>query len=240
MNTETDIRTIAVPTDERLAELYTERAAAVRTQASRISDVHHAAGDRSRNRKGSRWGMTLEACLEVITAEGFKPRYGYVVEDLVAKLDESAGAIAAIDAKITETNSVWIDHGCWSRFFVVPGGHIHSSMECWTCNNGAEPTTFGWLPSLSGMTEADAVAEHGAILCTACFPTAPVEWTNKYELEEAAKLAAQCPGSKTFDYDRSTARLGYYSGNYAMCSHCGQRTTVTSANRLRSHKPAAS
>src|SRR6185369_10664798 len=54
------------------------------------------------------------------------------------------------------------------------GGHIHSSMRCSTCRFDTE---FGWLPTLSGLTEAEAVAAHGAILCTVCYPTAPVEWT---------------------------------------------------------------
>lgn len=64
----------------------------------------------------------------------------------------------------------------WSRFFLVQnhGGHIHSSMHCSTCR----PTTpFGWLPNLSGLTEEDAVTEHGPLLCSVCYPTAPVEWT---------------------------------------------------------------
>src|SRR5262245_51454229 len=43
----------------------------------------------------------------------------------------------------------------WTRFFLVTDGHIHSSMECSTCNKGHEPTLFGWLPELSGLTESD-------------------------------------------------------------------------------------
>ena len=35
---------------------------------------------------------------------------------------------------------------------------------------------YGWLPKLSGMTEAEAVEEHGPALCSVCFPSAPVEW----------------------------------------------------------------
>ena len=64
----------------------------------------------------------------------------------------------------------------WSRFFLVPAGHIHSSMDCSSCNRGRTSTAFSWLPELSGLTEADAVAAHGSHLCTVCFPTAPVEW----------------------------------------------------------------
>lgn len=75
----------------------------------------------------------------------------------------------------------------WSRFFLVQNnnGHIHSSMGCHTCKM---TTSFSWLPTVSGLTEKDAVEEFGAILCTACFPSAPVEWTNGIsKAEQAAK-----------------------------------------------------
>lgn len=60
----------------------------------------------------------------------------------------------------------------WSRFFLVTNqnGHVHSSMHCST----TYPTTqWAWLPSLSGLTEDDAVAEYGEKMCTVCFPSAP-------------------------------------------------------------------
>ena len=62
-------------------------------------------------------------------------------------------------------------------------------MHCPTCNRQtSEPTRFAWLPELSGLTERDAVEAHGAILCTVCFPSAPVEWTGGIsKAEQAAK-----------------------------------------------------
>ena len=111
------------------------------------------------------------------------------------------------------------------------------STACSTCNKGETPTEFGWLTDLSALTEADAVTTHGALLCTVCFPSAPVEWTNFYETQAAAKKAARCPGSGTRDYPRETARMGYAAGNYGTCSHCGQNTTLTATNKLRGHKP---
>tara|TARA_B100001996_G_C18667665_1_gene595461 strand:+ start:2206 stop:3036 length:831 start_codon:yes stop_codon:yes gene_type:complete len=70
----------------------------------------------------------------------------------------------------------------WSRFFGVAGGHIHSSMDCSTCNrwtykSGQTQTAFVWLTELSGLTQDDAVAKYGATLCSRCFPEAPVENT---------------------------------------------------------------
>lgn len=76
------------------------------------------------------------------------------------------------------------DYAGWSRFFLVPDGHIHSSMGCSTCF----PTTqFMWLYELSGLTEAQAVAEYGEILCSVCYPSAPVEWTNGVNKRDAAQ-----------------------------------------------------
>jgi hypothetical protein len=72
----------------------------------------------------------------------------------------------------------------WSRFFLVTSspGHVHSSMSCSTCY----PTTrFGWMPELSGHTEAEAVDELGPTLCTVCFPSAPVDWTTGKKLTKA-------------------------------------------------------
>lgn len=72
-------------------------------------------------------------------------------------------------------------------------GHIHSSTSCSTCY----PTTvFRWVTSLSGQTEAEAVAELGEILCSVCFPSAPVAWrdgesraTKEARAEREAKKA---------------------------------------------------
>lgn len=121
----------------------------------------------------------------------------------------------------------------WSRFFLVPAGHVHSSLDCSTCNNGFEPTRFNWLPSLSGLTEADAVAEQGAILCTICFPSAPVEYTNKYDLELAARADKCCPGSGTSGWDRE--RKGFYH----QCPECGEYVAITRNDKIRAHDKQA-
>jgi hypothetical protein len=65
----------------------------------------------------------------------------------------------------------------WSRFFLVTNsnGHIHSSTSCSTC---FATTEYVWLTDLSGRTEAETVEAYGEILCSVCFPSAPVAWTN--------------------------------------------------------------
>jgi hypothetical protein len=125
----------------------------------------------------------------------------------------------------------------WSRFWCVPNGHIHSSRNCSTCNKMGKPTEFYLAHEVSGMDEAAAVAAQGPVLCTTCFPTAPLDWTNGLDEAAKAKKAAECPGSRTYDYDTQTARMGYYAGNAGTCNHCGGRITLTSANKLRGHKP---
>ena len=62
---------------------------------------------------------------------------------------------------------------------VLPGdehGRAHPLLDD-TARPAYPTTSFSWLPTLSGLSEADAVEAHGAILCTVCFPSAPVEWT---------------------------------------------------------------
>lgn len=140
--------------------------------------------------------------------------------------------IVALRASINAAHKEWEDHGRWSRFFLVTGGHIHSSTSCHTLHL---TTQLGWLPALSGETEKDAVDAHGALLCTVCFPSAPVEWT----MGNSTADPAQCVGSGTWDYPRETARLGYAAGNYGVCTHCGSRVTVTSTGKMRKHKAGA-
>lgn len=106
----------------------------------------------------------------------------------------------------------------WSRFFLVTNtnGHIHSSMSCSTC---FADTDFAWLPELSGLTEADAVAEYGEILCSVCFKSAPVEWTTgtnkkvaaERELHKALVAIERSPEGKKLKSLRSSLSSKQYS-----------------------------
>lgn len=155
-------------------------------------------------------------------------------------LDAARVSLAPLAAAEAPLEAAYVARGRWSRFFLVTssdGGHIHSSMNCATCKL---TTQYAWYPEFSGMTMAEAIAawdKRGSseILCTVCFPDAPVART-------VAQVAdTQCPGSGTWDYDRATARLGYYTGNAATCNHCGQRITVSKTNKMFKHDktPAA-
>lgn len=92
-------------------------------------------------------------------------------------------------------------------------------------------TRIGWLPQNSGQTEAEAVAEHGAILCTICYPSAPTEWTL------GKQDPTVCPGSGTNVRNNLPSRFGYSYGNYATCPDCGKRTGVSKSSiRIPKHK----
>lgn len=162
--------------------------------------------------------------------------------------EEAIEAIEAADLAIAENDNAManleMSYTGWSRFFLVTSsiGHIHSSMHCSTCR---PTTTYGWLPNLSGQTEADAVEQCGPALCTVCFPTAPTANTMaKLTAKQAADILAgkkvtaepakvYCPGSG----ERSTTKINWrlYSPS-GSCPHCKHVGGVTQDGRMRKHK----
>lgn len=190
--------TLAVETDTQQADLWAE-AYRLRGRLGLIAgDLHRHAGHYrqfvSRNR--SRWTVgrndfstaTLDMALARI-AERLPSMMAWDQQAAQRSLDAKAETETQLDAtfaKINELEKIWAANGRWNRFFLVTSsaGHIHSGMNCSTCR----PTTeFAWLPTVSGLTEVEAVAEHGPTLCSVCFPSAPVEWT--LTVGQAKKLA---------------------------------------------------
>jgi hypothetical protein len=235
--TGTALHSLAVETDTRLADLHRQGAEIRQTITSHANTIKQYAGA-----ERNRWGlykMTLDEAEAIIATEGWKPRGpvaswgrpGGTIDEARAVIARARIKLAEVDAQIVECNAIWLDNDCWSRFFLVPAGHLHRDMHCSTCNNGHEPTTFGWLPQLSGLTEADAVAAHGALLCTVCYPSAPAEWTNGHETEAAAERAAECPGSRQY------VKTERWDARYAKCPECGGTQSRTSTGKLRAHKP---
>lgn len=146
------------------------------------------------------------------------------------KADEvRATRTAKFDTKaaIAEANAMFTQRGGWPRFFIVTSsdGHIHSSTACSTCRPS---TTYGWLPELSGLTEADAVKAHGMILCSVCYPSAPVEWTAG---RTKTPKPGQCAGGT------ATETFSRWSGTYGTCPTCGERAVmVKNDGTVRVHK----
>jgi hypothetical protein len=167
-----------------------------------------------------------------------RPRYEKMVAERTAKIEALTDEANAIYAEMTPFNLEFKRRGGWTRFYVVMGGHIHSSMACSTCNKMGKATRFGWLPERSGQSEAEALESlvtesHKTVLCSVCFPTAPVAWTVVRQDDSV------CKGSGTWDYkEGGKQRLGFYTGNYATCAHCDTPQTVLRGGKFRKHKKA--
>lgn len=111
--------------------------------------------------------------------EGRKSRYGQLLPYQVERYEEDIAkfeAEAEAARKAQEPGEAeYARRGGWTRGFLVqgPNGHLHKSMNCSTCNNGDQPTTFVWLTEYSGMDEAELVEKAGERACTTCHPSAP-------------------------------------------------------------------
>lgn len=173
--------------------------------------------------------------------------YQSVLDNAVAKVAELQAQMPAIEAEAAPFEAEFTRRGGWTRAFLCTAndGHVHKDRACSTTRL---TTKFMWLIDFAGKDEEEVVAAAGCIACTVCFPSAPVsvlaqattifaspEAKAKAEKKAAAE-ASKCKGSLTFNYDRSTARLGYCAGNAATCDDCGQRITVTSSYALRTHQ----
>ena len=135
-----------------------------------------------------------------------------------------------------------IDHNCrwldeldrlykshlWSRFYLVVGnsnGHIHKDLACHSCYYD---TQYAWLPELSGDSEAEAVEAEGEILCTFCFPSAPVAWCEGVgRRTKEARDAAQAvrderqalKASKSLSMDGEPVKIRSAADRYLHSSH---------------------
>ena len=178
----------AAAIDTQIAELETA-AARTRSQMSRVADhiMRLAGATPEQDRRGNiiSWSMSFVDATDALRID--HPSLAEW-EALSETLDNQVDGLV-------ELRAIYAEHQ-WSRFFlvVISNGHIHSTMGCGTCF----PTTqFRWVTSLSGQTEAEAVAELGEILCSICYPSAPSAWTDgesratiEARAERAAKKAA--------------------------------------------------
>lgn len=218
--------------DTELAETYRNLEMASRRVDSEWDSIHRLAGDHRYGKESYKLSHddAVSAARERVTA------HPDMVDRMLARLDGFQQEVKALRTTADGLEATYAANP-WSRFYIVAGGHIHSSMYCSTCNKMGQLTRFGWLPEMSGQTEEAVVAEYGALLCTVCFPSAPVHWTNALEEAAKARKSAQCPGSGTYLNRDLPHRVGYYSGNWATCPDCDARPALTSTGKLRAHKP---
>ena len=195
-----------VETDTALADLYNQ-AAAIRARRARYESTALSTGGAKYRYRGKQRvpDITLEVAIERLEAELLNhadDEYGYGrlaapcspsgsvghARTALQGMKDMDAELAGVEARMEPLEVVYAENG-WNRYFLVTSsqGHVHRSMSCSTCN---PRTTYGWLPELSGKTEAQAVQAHGPALCSVCFPSAPVEWTGaKITKATAAKAA---------------------------------------------------
>jgi hypothetical protein len=180
----TNPHTHLVAHDEATAAAYTALAKARSTRSWLAQSIQQEAGQKRIGKySDGRFDGTVADAIAVLAVHDYNQRS-------LAQYEEAKAAVTDAEDAVSDLNAGYTG---WPRFFLVTnvGGHIHRSMSCSTCYHD---TQFAWLPALSGMSEAEAVAAHGEILCSVCFPSAPVEWTNgvsKASQEAKDKRAAE-------------------------------------------------
>jgi len=112
------------------------------------------------------------------TKEAPSPYEKHVAKEAVKAYDDALEKVEEKWVEYEKHDNEWKRRGRWSRAFLAVGGHVHSSMNCSTCNNGAQPTSFSWMTEYSGESEKNIVSAAGERACTICYPTAPVETLN--------------------------------------------------------------
>lgn len=96
-------------------------------------------------------------------------------------------------AEVAPFEAEYSRRGGWSRYFVVQNdnGHIHSSMQCSTCNREGQLTRFGWLTGFSGVAAELLTDQVGPTACTVCFP-----WAETIRIEHLAEVKRQRASEK--------------------------------------------
>lgn len=223
--------------DTKLAELWGEEQALRHKQGGIRRSLHLALG--LEERIGGRYGERhyphslgeIVRRAEEAQAEGLLDYYAEkaVARDL-AEVASTTEALAKVRAEAAPLEAIFNEEQ-WSRFFLVTNtnGHIHSSMNCSTCYFD---TSFAWLPQLSGLTEPDAVEEQGAILCSICFPSAPVEWTNGVSKATQAERDARAAEKAEREAAKAAKAITAPDGSPLQGKYGEIRTEVTARREL--------
>lgn len=217
----------AKASDSILAKLTSEFYAAYAKWEAAADRVHNAAGD-DKTRYGG-WKMSAAQALTKARERAADERI--ILFNRGAYRRAIDAYTAAVKVKKVADKAIEVHEAAnykgWQRFFLVPDGHIHASRSCGSLRI---TTKIGWLPDLSGETEAEAVAAHGAMLCTRCFPSAPTEYTRGKDAP-----ADQCPGSAK-RYVEGTRTAPRWRTAYGECGGCHTLQIVTAAGVMRKHK----
>jgi hypothetical protein len=134
------------------------------------------------------WGKTWDQALAEVTerAATADPEKPWTQREAQAALDKLAAARAeerAAHEAVKAQSALWAAHGCWMRYSVVPGGHIHTDWR--DCHTLRDTTTVLWAYQASGDSVDEAIEVYGTVLCTHCFPDAPVAYIGGKTLTDA-------------------------------------------------------
>lgn len=193
--------------DTQLADLYGREAALEGRLASVLSDLHYGIGERPvkavRSTGRKTWPTTNEQAVDKAREMLAGGLMAWDLDSLtrrLARYDAVRAELAEVAAAMVPLHAEYRNRP-WTRFHPVPDGHIHSSRACHTLRI---TTDVRWLPEMSGQDETTALAalgEAGHILCTVCYPSAPVILTAPRPTREqaAANRAAAAERARVAD-----------------------------------------
>jgi hypothetical protein len=144
-------------------------------------------------------------------------------------LDEASALLAQTTPLVAE----YTRRQGWTRYYLVDGGHVHTSTACHTCY----PTTrYYWLTSESGKTAAEVVEQAGERACTVCFPAAPVATrtrpSNYRTPDEAARdeaAAAKAAKAASQITTPDGQPLHEVRNSYSRCASCRDGDQIKTA-----------
>lgn len=143
----------------------------------------------------------------IIEAAQKTAKLSYVAKDpkrqakLAATIDAARAALADLDKQAEPLEAIYRANP-WTRFFLVPGGHLHSSRRCSSLRWN---TPVYWLPEYSGKTEAEIVGLAGEKACTICYPSAPVDRPSRLPVHVAERKAAAAEAAAKAETRRKAA-----------------------------------
>jgi hypothetical protein len=218
--------------DSELAELDSVYFKLVGQRDAIFNAAHQLLGER-RDYQHSKKGIWPSADTEAFTQLALRvAQQGIDAMDFDQACD-LLGKFGLVQKKIRANRrwASWLDgeydRRPWTRFFLVVSsdGHIHSNTRC----SSFPRTQHGWQPELSGKTEAEAVAKLGPRMCTKCFSSAPVEWTQG--IEKPVDPTA-CSG-----HGKYATNIKWCVSPVGTCPDCSDTVSVTSTGKVRKHKP---
>lgn len=154
----------------------------------------------------------------------------YEIESAETRIAKYKAEIASIREQREPLEAIY-NAKPWSRFFLcnAHSGHIHSTLNCSTT---FMTTAFSWLPELSGLTEVEAVEAYGEILCSVCYPSAPVAWTTGVNKKVAAERGARDAARAAKAAEKATKAITAPDGSPLVVDNYRIGTLVTAQREL--------